>query len=94
MHTRPTVDVGRPEISGYRVIWAHGWPRAELFAPLEQTLAEAGIGRAVERSAVTDLIGGLVLSAAQREERLGTDPTVSAFVGAAINGLLPRPAKR
>jgi len=64
----------------------------ELFAPLGQTLTEAGVKRAAERSAVTDLIGGLVLSAAQREQRLGTDRTVRAFLSAAIDGLLPTPA--
>lgn len=62
----------------------------ELFAPLDETIAEAGVGQSPERSAITDLIGGLVLSAAQREERLGPDPTVRALVRAAIDGLLAR----
>jgi len=66
----------------------------ELFAPLDETLTEAGVERVAERSAITDLIGGLVLSAAQREERVGPDPTVRAFVGAAIDGLLPHSAQR
>jgi len=66
----------------------------QLFVPLDQTLTEAGVGRAADRSAITDLIGGLVLSAAQREERLGPDPTVRSFVGIAIDGLLPHPADR
>ena len=60
----------------------------ELFAPLDETLTEAGVERAAERSAITDLIGGLVLSAAQREERLGPDSAVRAFVGVAIDGML------
>ena len=66
----------------------------ELFAPLDETLAEAGVGRAADRSAMTDLIGGLVLSAAQREERVGPDPTVRALVAVAIDGLLSHPAER
>ena len=60
----------------------------ELFAPLDETIAEAGVRHAAERGAITDLIGGLVLSAAQREERLGPDLAVRALVGAAIDGLL------
>ena len=59
-----------------------------LFAPLDETLAEAGVAHAADRSAITDLIGGLVISAAQREERLGPDPTVRALVAVAIDGLL------
>ncbi len=60
----------------------------ELFAPLDDTLAEAGVAQPADRSAITDLTGGLVLSAAQREERLGPDLAVRALVGAAIDGLL------
>ena len=45
-------------------------------------------------SAITDLIGGLVLAAAQREDRVGLDPTVRAHLADAVDGLVPHPAER
>ena len=61
----------------------------QVLAPLDAALAEAGLAEVDERSAVADLIGGLVIAAGQREARLGAaDPEVRAQVGRALDGLL------
>ncbi len=60
----------------------------QLLLPLSDALAEAGIRGEDDRSAVADLIGGLVLAAAQREQRSGDDPVVRAHLDTAIRGLM------
>lgn len=61
----------------------------QVLAPLDAALVEAGLREADERSAVADLIGGLVIAAGQREARLGAaDPEVRAQIGRALDGLL------
>lgn len=60
----------------------------QLLSPLTTTLADAGITAPADQAAVADLMGGLVLTAAQREARVGPDPTVRARLMAAIRGLL------
>ncbi|MGZ4683211.1 MAG: TetR/AcrR family transcriptional regulator [Acidimicrobiales bacterium] len=69
----------------------------QLLAPLSDTLAEAGLRSPDDRAAVADLIGGLVLAAAQREQRLGDDPVVREHLATAIRGLMaptPRRTRR
>lgn len=59
----------------------------ELLAPLDDALAAAGIGEPSERQAVAELIGGLVLTAAARESRTGSDEALRARLLAAVRGL-------
>ncbi len=62
-----------------------------VLAPLDAALAEAGLADAGERSAVADLIGGLVIAAGGREARRGAvDPAVRAEVRRAVAALLDR----
>jgi AcrR family transcriptional regulator len=61
---------------------------ALLMAPLRQTLVDAGITAPAALDAAVELIGGLVLGAAQREARVGRDEVARSQLAAAIGGLL------
>lgn len=65
-----------------------------LLAPLDAVLRDAGVARAADRAAVTELIGGIVLAAAQREQVNGRSPRTRRLVIAAVGGLLSAPPAR
>lgn len=67
-----------------------------LLAPLDTALRDAGLKRADDRAAVMDLIGGLVMAAAQHEQRLGSPSRrVRRQALAAVAGMLsPAPTGR
>ena len=60
----------------------------QLMAPLRHTLAEAGVTDPAALDAAVELIGGIVLGAAQREARVGRDEVARNQVAGAIGGLL------
>jgi AcrR family transcriptional regulator len=59
-----------------------------LLEPLDDVLAEAGIADAAERAGTVALIGGLVLTAAAREEHADPDPALRARMLRAVDGLV------
>lgn len=64
-----------------------------LLAPLDTALRDAGVKRSDDRAIVAELIGGLVMAAAQHEQRAGgPSRKVRRQVLAAVRGLLPSPA--
>jgi AcrR family transcriptional regulator len=59
----------------------------DLLAPLAATLAEAGVA-AAERDGTVELIGALVLGAAEREARTGTDAALRERTLRAVGALV------
>ena len=62
-----------------------------LMAPMGEALARAGLEEHAERSAVIDLIGAMVLAAANREAQTGTDPVLRARLLNGLDGLVSGP---